>query len=41
MASYVTYTEADSLITDSDWLALTQEEKEKFIAIATKQLNKI
>ena len=35
MASYVTYTEADSLITDTDWLALTIEEKEKFIAIAT------
>ena len=29
MASYVTYTEADSMITDSDWLALTTEEKEK------------
>ena len=35
MASYVTYTEADSMITYSDWLALTIEEKEKFIAIAT------
>ena len=29
MASYITYTEADSLITDTDWLALTIEEKEK------------
>ena len=35
MASYVTYTEADALITDADWLALTQAEKEKFIAIST------
>ena len=25
MASYVTYTEADSMITDSGWLALTIE----------------
>ena len=29
MASYVTYTEADSMITDSDWLALTIEEKQQ------------
>jgi hypothetical protein len=31
MANYVTWEEADSIITDSRWLALTIAEKEKFI----------
>jgi hypothetical protein len=41
MANYVTWSEADSIITDSRWLALTIEEKEKFIHISTLKIDSL
>ena len=41
MANYVTWEEADSIITDSRWLALTIAEKEKFIYIATLKIDSL
>jgi hypothetical protein len=41
MANYVTWEEADSIITDSRWLALTIAEKEKFILIATLKIDSL
>lgn len=41
MANYVTWEEADSIITDSRWLALTIVEKEKFIKISTLKIDSL